>query len=74
MTTGGTIRCRCCGKPIIGLAVTKHGGGWAHERTNAERCAPPHRSLASPVTLEDLNRKVLADAERKRRREGVKPR
>ncbi len=56
------------------MAVTKHGGGWVHERTNAERCAPPHRSLASPVTLEDLNRKVLADAARKRRRAGVKPR
>ena len=74
MTTGGTIRCRCCGKPIIGLAVTKHGGGWVHERTNAERCAPPHRSLASPVTLEDLNAKTLRDAERSRRRAGVKPR
>ena len=74
MTTGGTIRCRCCGKPIIGMAVTKHGGGWVHERSNAERCAPPHRSLASPVTLEDLNAKTLRDAERSRRRAGVKPR
>ena len=74
MTTGGTIRCRCCGKPIIGMAVTKHGGGWVHERTNAERCAPPHLSLASPVTLEDLNAKTLRDAARQRRRAGIKPR
>ena len=68
------IRCRTCGKPIIGLAVTKHGGGWVHERTNTERCAPPHRSLASPVTLEDLNAKTLSDSKRARLRAGIKPR
>ena len=69
-----TPRCRTCGKPIVGCAQTKHGGGWVHQRTNAERCAPPHRNLASPVTLEDLNAKVLADSARARRRAGVKPR
>lgn len=67
-------KCRTCGKPVIGMAVTKHGGGWVHERSNAERCAPPHRSLAAPVTLEDLNAKVLADSARARRRAGVRPR
>ena len=70
----GNPKCRTCGKPIVGLAVTKHGGGWVHERSNAERCAPPHRSLASPVTLEDMNAKALSDSKRARLRAGIKPR
>lgn len=68
MTTGGTIRCRCCGRPIVGCATTKYGGGWVHERTNAERCPPPHRSFAAPPSLEDLNAKVLADGAKQRAR------
>ena len=67
-------KCRTCGKPIVGMAVTKHGGGWVHERSNAERCAPPHRSLASHVTLEDMNAKALSDSKRARLRAGIKPR
>ena len=48
-------KCRTCGRPIIGCAQTRHGGGWVHARTNAERCAPPHRTFAAPFTLADLN-------------------
>ena len=74
MTDRGPIRCVTCGKPIVGCAVTRHGGGWVHLRTNAERCPAPHRGFAQPPSLEDLNRKVLADAERSRRRRGIRPR
>ena len=73
MTPNGP-KCRTCGRPIVGCAVTKHGGGWTHVHNNAERCPAPHRSLAAPVTLEDLNAKVLAAAARSRRRRGVTPR
>lgn len=70
--TGSTgPRCRTCGKPIVGCAETKFGGGWVHVRSNAERCPAPHRSFAATVTSEDLNRKTLADAERGRRRRGI---
>lgn len=55
MTDRGPIRCVTCGKPIVGCANTRHGGGWVHARTNAERCAPPHRSFAQPHTLQDLD-------------------
>ena len=68
------IRCRTCGRQIHGCAQTKFGGAWVHTHNNAERCPAPHRSLASPVTLEELNAKTLRDAERARRRAGVKPR
>ena len=74
MTARATIKCVTCGRPIEGAAVTRHDGGWVHVVTRSEKCAPPHRSLASPVTLEDLNRKTLADAARSRRRAGIKPR
>ena len=67
-------KCRTCGREVAGCATTKFGGGWVHIHNNAERCPAPHRSLASPVTLEDLNAKTLRDAERSRRRAGVKPR
>lgn len=42
------------------------GGGWVHAHNNAERCPAPHRALAAPPSLEDLNRKVLADRARRR--------
>ncbi|MFI0434013.1 MAG: hypothetical protein ACH36H_12845 [Candidatus Nanopelagicales bacterium] len=73
MTAPGP-KCRTCGRPIVGCAVTKHGGGWVHLRTNAERCPAPHRAFAAPPSLEDLNAKTLRDAARARRRAGVKPR
>lgn len=61
---------RTCGRPIVGVPTwgTAHGGGWVHERTNAERCPPPHRSFATPPSLEDLNAKVLADGAKQRAR------
>lgn len=31
--------CRHCGQPIVGVAETKYGKGWVHQRTNRERCA-----------------------------------
>lgn len=61
-------RCRTCGKPIVGCAITRHGGGWVHSRTNAERCAPPHRTLATPITLDDLNARHLTNQARSRAR------
>ena len=67
-------KCRTCGRSIHGCAQTKFGGAWVHTHNNAERCPAPHRAFAAPPSLEDLNRKTLADAARKRRREGVKPR
>lgn len=67
-------RCRTCGRPIHGCATTKFGGGWVHTHNNAERCPAPHRAFAEPPSLEDLNAKVLADATRARRRDGIRPR
>jgi hypothetical protein len=61
-------RCRTCGRPIVGCAVTKHGGGWVHLRTNAERCPAPHRAFAQPPSLEDLNARHNANVARTRAR------
>lgn len=74
MTGPEAPRCRTCGRPIVGCAVTRHGGGWVHAHNNAERCSAPHRAFAAPPSLEDLNKRVLADAAKARRRAGVKPR
>lgn len=68
-------KCRTCGKLIYGvpLEATRYGRGWLHQN-NRETCSAPHRAVAEPVTVEDLNAKTLRDAERSRRRAGVKPR
>lgn len=55
MTGPERPRCRTCGRPIVGCAVTKHGHGWVHAHNNAERCPAPHRAFAEPPNLHDLN-------------------
>lgn len=66
MTGPEAPRSRTCGRPIVGCAVTRHGGGWVHAHNNAERCGAPHRAFAAPPSLEDLNARVLADRARRR--------
>ena len=68
MTGPEAPRCKTCGRPIVGCAVTKHGGGWVHLRTNAERCPAPHRAFAQPPSLEDLNARHNANQARSRAR------
>lgn len=62
MTAPDPPKCRTCGRPIYGvpLDATRYGKGWVHVRSNREACPPPHRALAEPPTLDDVDAKRAA--------------